>query len=166
MTLLTTLAPSSAPQTSPLARPGGAAHGRVPDPAVPAVERTRGIRDALQDQAQPAQERSKGGQRPGVQDRETQRPGARNSILRRDREGQSRPPAPVLSEPRTARARPRGEGFSAPFLAQVFEQDLGPLQDFIPEHRDAANRGSDAYRQAGAAPPAYSEEPTHFSFAI
>lgn len=166
MTLLTTLAPSSAPQTSPLAQRGGAPHGRVLDPAVPAVERARGIRDALQDQARPAQERPQGGQRPGIQDRETQRPGARNTVLRRERDGQSRPAAPVINNPRTAGARPRGEGFSAPFLAQVFEQDLGPLQDFIPEHRDAANRGSEAYRQAGAAPPAYSQEPAHFRFAI
>lgn len=166
MTLLTTLAPSSAPQTSPLAQRGGAPHGRVPDPAVPAVERARGIRDALRDQARPAQERPDGRLRPGVQDRETHRPGARNIVLRRDRDGQSRPAVPVVSNPRAAGARQRGEGFSSPFLAQVFEQDLGPLQDFIPEHRDAANRGSEAYRQAGAAPPAYSQEPTHFSFAI
>jgi hypothetical protein len=159
MTLLLTLAPSSAPLLSP-------PNGRGQGPAVPEVERARGLRDALRDQSRQAQGRPGGAPRPDIQDQETRRAGTRYIAPRRERDAQSQGAGPGFFDTRSSEARPGGDGFSAPFLAQVFEQDLGPPQVFIPEHRDAAIRGSEAYRQAGAAPPAYSQEPAYFRFAI
>lgn len=57
-------------------------------------------------------------------------------------------------------------GASTPFLVQLLGQEPDRAQVLIPQHRDAAVRGSDAYRRTGATPPIYSEQPTLFSFAI
>ncbi len=126
-----------------------------------AVERAQGLRDALRDQSQQAQQRPGGGAGSKVHEQETQRSGSQNITLRHERDARSQHAGDY-----GAGNQPSGDRFSAPFLAQVFEQDLGPPQVFIPEHRDAAIRGSEAYRQAGAAPPAYSHEPALFRFAI
>lgn len=165
MTLLSPLAPSSAPLPSSPTDRGGAPNGRAYGPALPAVERARGLRDALQDHSRQARGHRDKAPQTGAQDQKTQGLRTRDIALRRERDAETRRAEPRFSPTRAAGPQPGGSA-SAPFLAQVFDQDLGQHQVFIPEHRDAAVRGSEAYRQAGAAPPVYSEEPALFRFAI
>lgn len=50
----------------------------------------------------------------------------------------------------------------AQFLAQMLNQDIGPIDTALAEHRDGPALGSTAYRRAGAEPPVYSEQPMLF----
>ena len=51
-------------------------------------------------------------------------------------------------------------GPSAQFLVQALAQEVGGGADAPTRHRDAPALGSEAYRRAGAEPPAYSDRPS------
>ena len=62
--------------------------------------------------------------------------------------------APVQAPPQS--------GPSAQFLAQALAQEVAGGADALTQHRDAPALGSEAYRRAGAEPPAYSDRPSVF----
>lgn len=161
MTLLSPLTSTSASLSHLSADIAGPSTGRDRDPAVRPLERVQGLRDSLRD-------RTGGGryQRPETprpEDRSQRPRGSAVTAVGPRRDHISKDRLPALGEDNV---RPESAPASAAFLVQVFGQDLGQTQAFVPEHRDAADLVSEAYRRAGATPPVYTEQPTLFSFAI
>ena len=140
-------------------------------PAVRTLEPVRALGDALQRPPRQAERYTpvplppEGERRPN-----TGRTGARGFVAGPEAQGgrHAGPRGAAYTVPAGAEAESAAfyPAESVPFLVQLLDQELGRPQVFVAEHRDAAELGSDAYRRIGATPPIYSEQPTHFSFAI
>lgn len=76
--------------------------------------------------------------------------------------GRGGPAAPALTLVPLAPVHTPQPGPTAQFLAQALAQEVAGGHDALTQHRDAPALGSEAYRRAGAEPPAYSDRPSVF----